>query len=134
MRSPGGSAGGSSGPASRGDPAPDSDADTGAAAETSGARLAGPGSGAQARPTIHANSWRRTMAPELITAGPRPTRSLDTPRPRGLHACVRMDQSPAGATATADPPTDPDERLAHLRGALRLTGAGVELAADIAED
>lgn len=36
--------------------------------------------------------------------------------------------------STDDPVTDPDERLAHLRGALRLTRAGVELAADIAQD
>ncbi len=33
-----------------------------------------------------------------------------------------------------DPPQDARERLAHLRGALRLTRNGVELAADIAQD
>src|SRR5690349_17455643 len=35
---------------------------------------------------------------------------------------------------TAPPDDDPHERLAHLRGALRLTRAGVELATDLAED
>lgn len=43
-------------------------------------------------------------------------------------------RSPSCSTTATPGPHDRRERLARLRGALRLTRAGVELAADIAED